>query len=282
VDCDADGVIDLCSIADEPGLDCNLDGLLDACQLAGGSLADCDADGVPDVCLLPDPVLDCDQDGVLDTCQLAADASLDCNANGILDVCDIQSAPTEDCDSDGVLDTCQLALDPALDCDADGQLDTCQIASFPGLDANANAVLDHCECPVTNYCSSLPNSTGLVASISYTGSPFIAVNDLSLVASDCPPLQFGVFYYGAAQLNQSFGDGIRCVGPGGAGLYRLPPTFIGANGVAVRALDYSYAPSPGGILAAGATWYFQFWYRDPAGGPVGFNLSDGLSVTFCP
>ena len=28
--------------------------------------------------------------------------------------------------------------------------------------------------------------------------------------------------------------------------------------------------------------YYQFWYRDPAGGGAGFNLSDGLSATFCP
>lgn len=30
-----------------------------------------------------------------------------------------------------------------------------------------------------------------------------------------------------------------------------------------------------------STWNFQFWYRDGAGGPFGFNLSDGLEVTFC-
>jgi hypothetical protein len=31
-----------------------------------------------------------------------------------------------------------------------------------------------------------------------------------------------------------------------------------------------------------ATWNFQFWYRDPLGGPAGFNFSDGLEVTLCP
>ena len=38
----------------------------------------------------------------------------------------------------------------------------------------------------------------------------------------------------------------------------------------------------GGQIQAGATWNFQAWYRDPAGGPSGFNLSDGLGITFCP
>ena len=38
----------------------------------------------------------------------------------------------------------------------------------------------------------------------------------------------------------------------------------------------------GGAITAGSTWNFQFWYRDPQGGPNGFNLSDGMRVTFCP
>jgi hypothetical protein len=26
---------------------------------------------------------------------------------------------------------------------------------------------------------------------------------------------------------------------------------------------------------------FQFWFRDPAGGPAGFNLTNALKITFC-
>ena len=36
-----------------------------------------------------------------------------------------------------------------------------------------------------------------------------------------------------------------------------------------------------GSLQAGDTRYFQFWFRDPLGGPAGFNFSDGLEVGFC-
>jgi len=36
------------------------------------------------------------------------------------------------------------------------------------------------------------------------------------------------------------------------------------------------------VIQAGEAWRFQFWYRNPAGGGAGFNLSDALLVTFCP
>ena len=32
-------------------------------------------------------------------------------------------------------------------------------------------------------------------------------------------------------------------------------------------------------IAAGSTWHFQCWYRDPGVGP-GYNLSDGLTLVF--
>ena len=35
-------------------------------------------------------------------------------------------------------------------------------------------------------------------------------------------------------------------------------------------------------IAPGSTWYFQFWYRDPAMGAPGFNLSSALAVSFEP
>ena len=37
-----------------------------------------------------------------------------------------------------------------------------------------------------------------------------------------------------------------------------------------------------GIGTPLSTWNFQFWYRDPLGGPAGFNFSAGLEVTSCP
>jgi hypothetical protein len=53
-----------------------------------------------------------------------------------------------------------------------------------------------------------------------------------------------------------------------------------ATGSVQQALDFTLAPASD--IAVGTTWYFQLWYQDPAAGGAGFNLSDGLSVTFCP
>ena len=41
-------------------------------------------------------------------------------------------------------------------------------------------------------------------------------------------------------------------------------------------------PSTPRTFSPGSNWNFQFWYRDPNGGPVGYNLTDALSITFCP
>jgi hypothetical protein len=51
-------------------------------------------------------------------------------------------------------------------------------------------------------------------------------------------------------------------------------------GNAVRSVDLASAPVLG-VITPGSTAYFQCWYRDPAAGGAAFNLSDGLSVTFC-
>ena len=48
--------------------------------------------------------------------------------------------------------------------------------------------------------------------------------------------------------------------------------------------DYTQPPmdAGSGMITPGSFWYFQAWYRDPAAIGAGFNLSDALSVRFCP
>ncbi len=139
--------------------------------------------------------------------------------------------------------------------------------------------------PPVTYCDGYPNSAGPGASMGYSGSTSIAAGDLTLMAVGAIPGQFGLFYYGPAQISVPFGEGLRCVGSGGVGVFRiLPPLTADSWGMYQLTLDYNAPPlnSGAGEITPGSEWNFQMWYRDPAGGPFGFNYSDGLHVEFCP
>jgi len=133
-----------------------------------------------------------------------------------------------------------------------------------------------CATPYT-YCAAANNSTGQPALISNTGTVSIASNNFALVASGLPPNTSGVFYYGSTEIQQSFGNGFRCVG---GSTFRLGVQQASAGGVMTRTIDFTALIGPGAITA-GSTRRFQCWYRNPAGGGAGFNLSNGLSATFC-
>ena len=136
--------------------------------------------------------------------------------------------------------------------------------------------------PVASYCSTSPNSVGSGAPLSLAGSLSVSLNDCTLLVSGCPLNQFGIFYYGAGQTSAAFGDGLRCVGAGGGSLVRYPASSTGSSGTAARLVDFPNPPGAAAPIASGSTWNFQFWYRDPAAGGSGFNLSDALEITFCP
>ncbi|MCB9915264.1 MAG: hypothetical protein H6828_08955 [Planctomycetes bacterium] len=133
--------------------------------------------------------------------------------------------------------------------------------------------------PVSTYCTTSPNSVGAGVLASTTGSTSITANDLVLIGTGAPANQWGIFYYGPNQISAPFGNGVRCVGAGGIGTFRLPLTNSGPSGTYTRPLDHNTLSH---AIAAGETWNFQCWYRDPAGGGAAFNLSDGVSVFFCP
>lgn len=265
-DCDLNGIPDECEA------DCNDNGVLDLCDLSAGTSSDCDANSIPDEC---DP--DCDQDGTPDNCQ----SFTDCNANGSPDGCDILTQESDDCDGNNIPDECDLAAG-ADDCDENGSLDICQIAADPNADLNGNGTLDTCECFATNFCESVVNSSGSAGSIGITGSTILSQNDLTLTSTGVPANQFGVFYYGPNQVNGGagtpFGEGKRCVG---GQTVRLNVTNTGPDGFAQATIDNTTLPHSQN-LQPGSTWHFQFWFRDPSGGPFGWNLTDALSITFCP
>lgn len=171
-----------------------------------------------------------------------------------------------------------------VDADGDGLVD---MLGGSGLDDSAGTdagrvTLYTLGCPdgaASNYCAAAPNSTGVAASMDFQNSTSVSRNNFRLHARDCPPQQFCVFFYGPDEAFAPLGDGFRCVhGP----LFRFGVVNTGSTGIPSWQVDFTNPPSPSGQIAAGETWYFSLWFRDPAGGPAGSNLADGLRVAFCP
>ena len=147
----------------------------------------------------------------------------------------------------------------------------------PGADT-----YEACTPPPSNYCTTSPNSVGSGAVMSWSGSTGLAANDLTLLSLNCPPGEFGIFFYGPDQANVPLGDGTLCVGPGGLGLFRLPVVKSSIFGITSYTLDYTQSPlnSGNGQVMVGTVMNFQHWYRDGGSTGAGYNLSDGLQVTF--
>ena len=124
----------------------------------------------------------------------------------------------------------------------------------------------------TNYCTATPNSTGMAGSLSASGLTSLAANTLTLEATGLPD-EPGVFFFGTSQTQVPFGNGFRCVD---FPVVRLNPPVVASGGTATSNVDI---PTAGIGLGAHD---FQFWYRDPAGGGAGFNLTDGLEIVFVP
>jgi glucose/arabinose dehydrogenase len=131
----------------------------------------------------------------------------------------------------------------------------------------------------TSFCIGAPNSVGDGGRILAGGTISVGRSDFELLASGCPPREFGVFFFGFASFQAPFGDGFLCVGPFAPGLFRLfPAVRTDGAGRASATVDFTALP-----IVAGSTSFFQYWYRDPRGpGGSGFNLTDGLEETFTP
>ena len=112
----------------------------------------------------------------------------------------------------------------------------------------------------------------------WAGAASVSSNDLVLRAADCPPGQFGLFFYGTETNQVAVGDGTLCLG---GSLKRFPAVSIDAFGKGEWSVDLNALPG-NDMIEPGETRYFAFWFRDPTGGPVGYNFSNGLEVRFCP
>jgi len=134
----------------------------------------------------------------------------------------------------------------------------------------------------TNYCPLTPNSAGAGTVITGSGSASVGANDLVLEAFAGPGSQPGVFFYGPGQIQVPFGEGNRCAG--GSVVRLWPPILASPAGISMRAVDNtnSAIATSASPIVVGGTQNFQYWHRDPAGGPSGFNLSNALEIVFGP
>ena len=105
------------------------------------------------------------------------------------------------------------------------------------------------------------------------------MNEFRLSAIGCPPGVNGIFYLGNTQIQLPFGEGFRCIG---GTTPRISPgvTTDGAGQVSLE-LDFTL-PYGTHVQGGGPGVNYQFYYRDLAGGPAGFNLSDALRVYHLP
>jgi len=151
--------------------------------------------------------------------------------------------------------------------------------------ASLNAIqLEHMEFVSlgVGYCSTAPNSADAIGAILFaSGSTSLAANDLVLSAGPMAVGEPGLFYYGPAKVQAVFGDGFRCVGGPTGTVVRLFP-FSVADAAGVMTYSVNTMGPANAQLTAGAAFNFQAWFRDPAAGMSGFNLSDARALTFQP
>ncbi len=138
----------------------------------------------------------------------------------------------------------------------------------------------------TNYCTANPNSTGATGVISAFGSSTAASNDLTVTATDLPPLGFGFFIVSETSgfvMNPAGSAGNLCLS-GSIGRY-VGPGQIQNTGVAGEislVLDLTAIPQPLGAVSvsAGDTWNFQAWHRDSSSTGPTSNFTDGIEIVF--
>jgi glucose/arabinose dehydrogenase len=134
----------------------------------------------------------------------------------------------------------------------------------------------------TPYCTTSPNSIGPGAELEILGSTSIPADDMTLVVTQVPDSEFGIFFFGDTQLSAPFYDGLLCISAGqGSGIHRILPPVLSVGNTST--VDINFNSFPADQIAAGSNWNFQFWYRDP-GGPLGTgaNTSNALEVHFQP
>jgi hypothetical protein len=132
--------------------------------------------------------------------------------------------------------------------------------------------------PGSNFCISSQNSTGFTPQMSAWGSASVSTGSISLSACSLPFKVPGIFLYGPNPGSVPFGNGTLCV----SGAIVRSPVFQSFKGCTSWNLNYAGQASSIHPIVPGATYDFQLWYRDQAGGGAGFNLTDAYRLAFYP
>lgn len=133
----------------------------------------------------------------------------------------------------------------------------------------------------------VPNSTGLPAALTLSGSAVVGENTLTLLASQVPPGQFTMFVNSATStppvmLPTSMGQ--ICLGIPIA-RHNQPGLVVpaDASGEVSQTLDLTAVPSVVGVspVLAGESRTFQLWFRDVGvGGAATSNFSNAVTIEF--
>lgn len=132
----------------------------------------------------------------------------------------------------------------------------------------------------TPFCDQVPNSTGIGGTIGAQGTAAVAANDVTLVASNVPQGQFGIFLTSRTQGMAVVGAGTLCLG-GSIGRFAAPAEIQMADAAGTFRLRLDLLAVPQGsariAVLAGETWHYQAWYRDvPAAGGFGFTQATSI------
>lgn len=130
--------------------------------------------------------------------------------------------------------------------------------------------------PVQSFCSAQANSTGQAAVLSMSGTASVEANAMVLQLNSVPNMP-GLVFLGGERVEIPFGDGMRCVG---GTLRRLPTGFAESHSLST-AVDMA-SGDLAELLVPGTFCNFQGWFRDPAAGGAGFNMSNGLQIHVYP
>ena len=184
------------------------------------------------------------------------------------------------CDDDGGDGpTSRLSFTPAA-----GTTYYIQVGGWNG--ATGEGVITISEGSIYVVCPGNSNSTGVGARLEATGTPAVAVNNLTLTVEDLP-LNQGVLLVNSPEkifvANPNGSQGNLCIYSSDLGRHVNDILSSGATGTASLVLDLANIPTANGLtsVVAGETRYWQAWYRDVDGtGSATSNFSSAIGVTF--